>query len=129
MTPARFLPARPALFALLALGLPLPAAWAGQGWTTALRGSVIQDFHDEDLRQFMGAVRRLLDAPVSAEPAEWRNAESGAGAQLVVLGSPQIAGYGECRRVRVTAYSKKRKGQPTSWTACRLADGNWQLVR
>jgi hypothetical protein len=74
-------------------------------------------------------VNTLLDAPLPAAPVEWSNPRTGAGARLEVIGSPQIAGFGECRRVRTSVYSRKYKPQTRTWTACRDTDGEWRLTK
>lgn len=122
MKPARaLLP----LVLLLALGAP---AFAGQGWVTALRGSVVQDFNDEELRQMLGAIRRQLDAPLPAAPLDWNSPDSGAGVHIEVSGSPRIAGFENCRSLRLAAHSKKRKGETVAFTACQVPGGNWKVV-
>jgi surface antigen len=112
----------------LAIGTAMPLAWAAAGWGAVLRDGPIEDFHDEDLRLYLDAIRKTLETP-GAQPVEWRNEASGAGGSLSVLGEPKLQGYAECRRVRSTLYSKKRQGLPSVWTACREAGGRWQLVR
>ena len=116
-----------ALLALTILAVA-PVAWAVSGWGAVLRDGPIEDFHDEDLRLFLDAIRKTLEAPGAPQPMAWRNAASGAGGSLTVLGEPKLEGFNECRRVQSTVYSRRRTGLPTAWTACREAGGRWQLV-
>jgi surface antigen len=103
-------------------------AWCA-GWGAILHGSAVEDFNDEDVRQFLAAVKQVLDGPAQSPPVEWRDAGSGAGGSLSVVGNPQVKGFGECRSVRGSVYSKKRKGAPMTWTACKDPTGHWALVR
>jgi surface antigen len=116
-----------ALMVVLAAGLASP--WAAANWGLAMRDSPARDFDDEDTRQFLAAVRQVLDAPPPPQPLEWRNPTSGAGGSLLVIGQPKRQGFVECRRVRSTVYSRRRQGQPQVWTACREdSGGSWKLV-
>jgi surface antigen len=108
-------------------GLASPSAVAS--WGLAMRDSPARDFDDEDSRQFLAAVRQVLEAPLPPQPLEWRNQASGAGGTLLVIGQPKREGFVECRRVRATLYSRRHQGQPQVWTACRQeSGGNWKLV-
>lgn len=111
----------------LSIALACPAAWSA-GWVALLRGTPAQDFNDEDLRQFLEAARSALDSPNPDEPVEWRNASTGSGARFVVLGTAMVENYSECKRMSSTSFSRRRTGHPTVWTACRDADGHWQIV-
>ena len=113
--------------AALALCAAAPIAWSA-GWGTLLLNGPAEDFHDEDARLFMEALRKTLESPVSKDPLEWSNPDSGAGGSMAVVGQPQRKGFDECRRVRMTVYSRKRKGTPSSWTACKEPAGRWVLV-
>ena len=111
----------------LSIAVACPPAWSA-GWVALLRDSPAEDFNDEDLRQFLDAAKSALDAPNPDEPVEWKNVSTGSGARFVVLGPVKVENYSECKRVRSTTYSRKRKGYPTVWTACRDTDGHWQFV-
>lgn len=107
----------------------LASPWAAASWGLAMRDSPARDFDDEDSRQFLAAIRQVLDAPAPPQPLAWRNEASGAGGTLLVIGQPTRPGFAECRRVRATLYSRRRQGQPQVWTACRQEPGgNWNLV-
>jgi surface antigen len=99
------------------------------GWGSILSDGPGEDFHDEDVRMFMDAVGKTLDGPVDSPPLEWRNDKTGAGGSLVVRGQPKVKGYDECRRLRATLYSSKRKGKPFGWTACKDPAGHWLVLR
>ena len=117
------------LRALLALFIVAVSPWAlAAGWGAVLRDSPAEDFDDEDSRLFLAAIKQVLEATPPPQPLDWRNDASGAGGTLLVVGHPKRPDFGECRRVRATLYSKKRKGNPTAWTACKDTSGNWKLV-
>jgi surface antigen len=99
------------------------------GWGALLNDRALTDFNDDDLRDYLTVVNRLLEAPLPATPVEWSNPRTGAGARLEVIGQPQIEGFKECRRVRTEVYTRKQKAQARTWTACRDDDGGWRLVR
>ena len=86
------------------------------------------DFNDEDMRLFLDAIRKTLAAPGPPEPVEWANPASGAGGSLLVVAQPKVTGFDECRRVRATAFSRRQKGKPATWTACKDPAGQWKLV-
>jgi len=107
--------------------LPLPALAAG--WGAILGKGPVQDFNDEDIRLYLDSIRKALDATGGGQPVEWRNEASGAGGTLVVTGQAKVQGFAECRRVQSTVYSKKQKGVPSAWTACKdRTSGRWVLV-
>ena len=118
---------RSALVALIiATASPFVAA---AGWVAVLRGTPGEDFNDEDLRQFLEAAKQALEAPAPPQTLAWRNAESGSGGTFLVLGEPKVKNFDTCRRTRMTLYSKKRKGYPTVYTACKdPASGRWVTV-
>ncbi|HSM22175.1 MAG TPA: hypothetical protein VK876_08210 [Rubrivivax sp.] len=120
---------RGAVTAMVAMVAGLASPWAAASWGLAMRDSPARDFDDEDSRQFLAAIRQVLEAPPPPQPLEWRNEASGAGGTLLVIGRPTRPGFVECRRVRATLYSRRRQGQPQVWTACRQeSGGNWNLV-
>lgn len=115
------------LLVALIIGAASPLV-AAAGWGALLRDSPAEDFNDEDLRQFLAAAKQVLDAPGPPQTLEWRNADSGAGGSLLVLGRPQVQGFDDCRRTRITLYSRKRQGTPAVFTACKDPGGRWLLV-
>ena len=116
-----------AVLAATTATVPGPALAAG--WGAIFGKGPVQDFHDEDLRLYMDAIKKTLEAPDGAPAVQWRNEASGAGGTLVVLGQPTVKDFAECRRVQSTVYSKKQKGVPSAWTACKdPASGRWVLV-
>lgn len=115
--------------AVLAGVVGLASPWAAASWGLAMRDAPVEDFDDEDSRQFLAAIRQVLQAPPPPQPLTWRNEATGAGGTLLVIGQPQRPGFVECRRVRATLYSNRRQGLPQVWTACRQeSGGNWKLV-
>lgn len=116
---------RALLVLLLAATGPLCAA----GWVAVLKGTPGEDFNDEDLRQFLAAAKQALEAPAPPQTVTWNNAESGAGGSFLVLGEPKVKNFESCRRTRITLHSKKRKGYPTTYTACKdPSSGRWLMV-
>jgi surface antigen len=98
------------------------------GWGALLHNSPAADYNDEDLRQFLEAAKTALDAPGPPQPVEWSNASTGAGGRFLVLGPAKVKNFEDCKRVRSTANSKKQKGYPSVWTACRDPSGRWGVV-
>jgi surface antigen len=116
-----------ALLSLLPLLTFAPFACASD-WSALLKDKALTDFSDKDIQQHLDAVHALLDAPLPAK-REWSNPKTGAGARLEVIGQPSIAGFSECRRVRTSVYTAKRKAEARTWTACRASDGQWSLAK
>ncbi|HEX2495151.1 MAG TPA: RT0821/Lpp0805 family surface protein [Steroidobacter sp.] len=114
--------------AALALALAAAPSASAIDWAALFKDAAISDFDDEDVRQYLDALRSMLDAPLPAPPLDWRNERTGAGAHIETLGQVQVENFDECRRMRTTVYSKRNKGQPFVWTACRDEGGRWRLV-
>lgn len=110
-----------------AIAAAAPCAIAA-GWGAIFSDGPVVDFHDEDMRLYLDAIKKTLEAPGGSPQVQWRNPASGAGGTLVVLGQPKVKDFAECRRVQSTVYSKKRKGYPSAWTACKDPTGRWVLV-
>ena len=123
----RKLPLPAVLVAALALSAVAPAAHSA-GWGNILRDGPVEDFSDEDVSLYMDAIKQTLETGAVSQPVEWRNPDSRSGGTLVVLGKPKMKDFEECRRVRTTVYSKKSKGVPSVWTACKEPAGRWRLV-
>lgn len=111
----------------LAIAGAAPVVWPA-GWGAVLRNGPIEDFNDEDTRLYLEAIKQAVENSEIGKPTEWRNADSGAGGTLVVLGKTQVGEFKDCRRVRTTVYSKKQKGVPAVWTTCKDASGRWRLA-
>jgi surface antigen len=111
------------------LTLAGPAAHASGGWGAVLRDTPMEQFNDEDIRLHIETALKVLNAPPSAAPAQWRNEATGAGASLEVVGEPKVQGYAECRRVRSTSYARTVTASHSSWTACKDAGGRWLVVK
>lgn len=119
---------RHALTVAFALLILAPGAWPSD-WGSLLSSAALADFNEEDLRDYLEVVNTLLDAPLPAAPVEWSNPQTGAGARLEVIGSPHVAGFDECRRVRTSVHSRKYKAETRTWTACRATGGEWRLTK
>lgn len=111
----------------LAIAGAAPVVWPA-GWGAILRDGPVEDFNDEDMRLFLAAIKQAIEAPDPPQPVEWRNADSGAGGTLLVLGKEKVQDFDDCRRVRTTLHSKKQKGVPSVWTTCKDTSGRWRLV-
>lgn len=120
------------LRAMLALAILAAAPVASAvPWGAILLNGPAEDFHDEDIRLLMDAIRTTLEAPGEPKPVEWSNVDSRAGGSLLVIGRPKVEGFDECRRVRMTLYSRRQKGYPSVFTACREMEPGgrrWLLV-
>ena len=103
----------------VALGAVAATATAASGVGAVVRGGPMADFRDEDVNLLLEAMQQALNAPGEPQAVEWRNAASGAGGTLLVLGVAQHKDFAECRRVRATLYSKKTQGNPGVWTVCK----------
>ena len=115
--------------AMLALAIAVASPWAAAaGWGSLLGNSPAVDFNDDDLRQFIDAMKQALDAPGPPQAVTWRKEVSGAGGTLLVLGPAKFENYGDCRRAQITLYSRKRQGNPAVFTACKDPGGRWLLV-
>ncbi len=101
---------------------------AQSGWGALLKNTPLEDFTQQDRDQYFAVLNAALEAPMPVEPREWHNDVTGSGARIEVLGARQVANFDDCRRVRTDLYSKKRRGMVRSWTACKGADGKWELV-
>lgn len=113
-------------FAVL-LAAAAPPAYAS-GWGAVLRNSVVSDYDDEQLLSILRTIHSALDASGPAGPVEWRDEAGGAGATVIVTGTPKLKGFEDCRRFSVHAYSRKRKGNRAFFTAWRQTPGRWVLV-
>ncbi len=76
----------------LAISASAPMAWPA-GWGGILRNGPVEDFNDEDMRLFLAAIKQAVEASEVSKPVEWRNADSGAGGTLVVLGKSKVQGF------------------------------------
>jgi surface antigen len=83
------------------VAVPMGTAVPGRaaGWGAVFGEGPVQDFHDEGLRLYLEAIKRVLEAPGPPQRLEWRNEASGAGGTLLVVGQLQVKDFGECRRV------------------------------
>jgi len=112
-----------------ALALPLPAQ--ATGWVVVLKDTPAEDFNDEDIRQFLTAAVKLLNAPGEgpAPDVAWKNPESGSGGDFKELARSVDAAGHACRRIRLSIYSKQRAGSAATWTVCRGDDGRWKVTK
>ena len=115
-----------ACLAALAL-LPVIEAARAAGWVTLLKNTPAEEFDDEDIRQFLSAAKRALDADGPPEEVQWSNPASGAGGRFKELSRSTDAAGRPCKQLRFGIYSKKQSEKSTTWTLCR-EEGRWRLV-
>jgi len=128
--PRRLAPGFLAILACMcALALSLPAQAAG--WVVVLKNTPAEDFNDEDIRQFLGAAVKLLNAPGEgpAPDVAWKNPESGCGGDFKELARSVDAAGRACRRIRLGVYSKQHPASVATWTVCRGEDGRWKVTK
>ena len=112
----------------LALVAAAPLAWSFSGWEQALAEGPGEQFNEEDVRLLRDAFKRTVEAPNPPQQTQWRNAATGSGGTMLVIGQAAVKDFDECRRVRIALYSKKRQGKPFVWTTCKDPAGSWRLV-
>jgi surface antigen len=113
--------------AALAVVAASPLASAA-GWVALLHSSPAVDYNEEDLRLFLESAKAALDAPDPPQTVDWSNAATGANGRFLVLGPAKVKNFEQCKRVRSTMNSKKQKGYPSVWTACKDPSGRWGVV-
>ena len=105
------------------------SAFAGAaGWVSILKGTPAETFQDQDLRLFLDAAKQALGADELAQTVNWRNADTGAGGDFLVLKQSVAADGSLCKRVLFTVFSSKQPAKKATWTACKAGDGPWKLV-
>ena len=115
------------LVCLLLLAQPAQAT----GWVVVLKNTPAEDFNDEDIREFLAAAVKLLNAPGEgpAPDVAWKNAETGAGGHFKEL-SRSLDPLGHaCRRLQLGVYSKQHPESIATWTVCRGDDGRWKVTK
>jgi surface antigen len=115
------------LVCLFACAAPAQAS----GWVVVLKDTPAEDFNDEDIRQFLTAAVKVLNAPGEgpAEDVAWKNPESGSGGHFKELSRSVDAKGHACRRLQLEVYSKERQGTLHTWTVCRGDDGRWKVTQ
>ena len=102
-------------------------AWSAN-WIGIFKNTPVEDFDDEDMRRMLDVIKVVLGDPAPTDVLSWSNDATGAGGEFKVLGQPRRDGFDTCRRVRFSVHSKRRKGYPLTWTACKDGAGKWVLV-
>jgi surface antigen len=120
----------PWCLAILLCALAPPPALA-TGWVVVLKNTPAEDFNDEDIRQFLTAAVKLLNAPGEgpAPDVAWNNPESGSGGDFKELARSTDAAGHACRRLRLGVYSKQHPESIATWTVCRGDDGRWKVTK
>ena len=103
---------------------------AAAGWVGLLKNTAAESFQEEDLRMFLDAAGKALNAEGPRLPVEWSNAENGTGGSFLVVGESVGSGGAPCKRIRFSTYAPKYppSKSSTTWTACKASDGRWKLA-
>ena len=117
--------------AILACAIALAAPAQATGWVVVLKNTPAEDFNDEDIKQFLMAAVKLLNAPGEGPAADvaWNNPESGSGGHFKELSRSLDAAGHACRRLRLGVYSKQKSESIATWTVCRGDDGRWKVTK
>lgn len=108
---------------LLFMALPSQAA----GWVSILKNTPAEAFDDEDLKMFLSAATKTLNAEGKPEKVSWNNPASGAGGHFQEIGQSVSKSGLSCKRVRFGIYAQNRAEKTAVWTACLGKDGRWLL--
>jgi surface antigen len=121
----------PRILAILVCAVALAAPAQATGWVVVLKNTPAEDFNDEDIKQFLAAAVKLLNAPGEGPAADvaWNNAESGSGGHFKELSRSVDAAGRACRRLQLGVYSKQHAESMATWTVCRGEDGRWKIAK
>jgi surface antigen len=117
-----------------AAGGILAAALGGKGGVvvaSALAGALIGGYignklDDKDKQMAAQAATLAFERNASGQPSVWNNPESGNHGQVVPTHTYQLASGQYCREYTQTIWVGNDP-QKSSGTACRQADGSWQI--
>ena len=112
----------------------LAGALGGRGWTVvaaalagALVGGAIGNRLDQKDKQMAAeAAQRAFEVNQAGQPSVWNNPDTGNHGQITPTHTYQLATGQYCREYRQDVWIGNDK-QQTSGTACRQADGSWQI--
>ena len=111
----------------LACACALVQAASGGGWITVLKNTPAEAFEDDDLRMFLDAAKKALDAGGTPEKVTWANPATGAGGDFLITGQSTNPDGAPCKRMHFNIYARNYTPMPVTWTACKNAEGRWRL--
>lgn len=118
---------QPALRAI-AVSLLLAGMAAGvhaQLWDGPMRDSPARFFNDEDMRLFLDAARKVLNAPPEQGTTAWDNAATGSRGELTVVSAFTWQEH-PCRQLRILTVARGQQATSTVHL-CRV-DERWRAV-
>lgn len=112
----------------------LAGALGGRGWTVvaaALAGGLLGGYignrlDTKDKQMAAQAATMAFEQNRSGQPSAWNNPDSGNHGSITPTRTYQLATGQYCREYRQDVWIGNEK-QQTSGTACRQADGTWQI--
>jgi surface antigen len=115
-------------------GALLAGAMGGRGWTVAagalagglVGGAIGHRLDEKDKRLAAEAAYQAFEANRSGQPTVWNNPDSGHHGSVTPTKTTQLANGQYCREYRQEVWIGQEKEQ-TYGTACRQADGTWQV--
>jgi surface antigen len=112
----------------------LAGALGGRGWTVVaaalagglLGGAIGHRLDTKDKELAAQAAQRAFEVGQSGQPSVWNNPDSGNHGSVTPTHTYQLATGQYCREYRQDVWIGNEK-QQTYGTACRQADGTWQI--
>ena len=112
----------------------LAGALGGRGWTVVaaalagglLGGAIGNRLDKKDKELAAQAAQRAFEAGQSGQPSVWNNPDSGNHGAITPTHTYQLATGQYCREYKQDVWIGNEK-QQTYGTACRQADGTWQI--
>jgi surface antigen len=112
----------------------LAGALGGRGWTVVaaalagglLGGAIGNRLDQKDKELAAQAAQRAFEAGQSGQPSVWNNPDSGNHGSVTPTKTYQLATGQYCREYKQDVWIGNEKHQ-THGTACRQADGTWQI--
>jgi surface antigen len=112
----------------------LAGALGGRGWTVvaaALAGGLVggaigHRLDQKDKQLAAEAAQRAFESNQSGQPSVWNNPDSGNHGSITPTHTSQLANGQYCREYKQDIWIGDEKHQ-TYGTACRQADGSWQV--
>lgn len=115
-------------------GALVAGALGGRGWTVVaaalagglLGGAIGHRLDERDKQMAAEAAYRAFEANASGQASVWNNPDSGNHGSITPTKTRQLANGQYCREYRQDIWIGEEK-QQTYGTACRQADGTWQV--
>jgi hypothetical protein len=119
---------RLALLVILMAAPPWAVAASG-GWVSILKNTPAEQFDDEDLKMYLAAAAKALNADTSPpEAVAWRNPKTGSGGSFLELSRSTLSGGSPCKRMKVSTYANSLSEKSATYTLCKNAAGQWRLT-